>query len=303
MPLGRRLTSSLKRPFPQNIIIRRPLPSALVATAACYLFLMVYQPLGMLRSDYAGYELTMGVYSSICGLWFVIMASVIKRLPYFRADWTVSRELLAILSVIIPLGSIIWAAGFVMEPSDGRMNLMTYLDSYFKTAMVAGVPFVFTTLLSAYSLRRRSREVPLTQETGPDRDVAQEILIESSLKNQNLVLDTESLVLAEAEGNYVVFHLLDGREIRKEVLRCTLTSTEEQLSDVPYLLRTHRAFIVNLKMVEEARGNAQGYALRLRHVDSKEIPVSRSRVDDFRRQFGRTHHSRPRPQIVAHHTT
>lgn len=295
MSTGRRISAFMTRPFPQNIIIRRPLPSALTATAACYLFLMVYQPLGMLRSDYSNYEFTMGVYSLICGSWFIIMAVVIKRIPFFREEWTLGREILAILVVIVPLGSIIWAAGFVMEDPEGRMSLTTYLDSCFKTTMVAGVPFAVTSLLSAYSLRRRSLDVPPAQETDPDKSTVHEIRIETLLKNQDFSLDPESFVFAEAEGNYVVFHLLDGQDVRKEVLRCTLSSTEEQLSAVPFLLRTHRAFIVNLKMVDEADGNALGYTLRLRHVDGKEIPVSRSRVDDFRKRFRRIHHSRPRP--------
>src|SRR5690625_5858684 len=117
---ARRISAFMTRPFPQNIIIRRPVPSAFMATVACYLFLMVYQPLGMLRSDYSNYEFTMGVYSLISGSWFIIMAAVIKRISFFREEWTLGREILAILVVIVPLGSIIWAAGFVMEDPEGR---------------------------------------------------------------------------------------------------------------------------------------------------------------------------------------
>src|SRR5690625_7968595 len=110
---------------------------------------MVYQPLGMLRSDYSNYEFTMGVYSLISGSWFIIMAAVIKRISFFREEWTLGREILAILVVIVPLGSIIWAAGFVMEDGEGRVSLPTCLGYFFETTMRGGVPLAVQSGLCA----------------------------------------------------------------------------------------------------------------------------------------------------------
>ena len=43
------------------------------------------------------------------------------------------------------------------------------------------------------------------------------------------------------------------------------------------MLRTHRAFIVNLKKVRSKKGNALGYKLGVSGYEEK-IPVSRSRI-------------------------
>jgi DNA-binding LytR/AlgR family response regulator len=63
---------------------------------------------------------------------------------------------------------------------------------------------------------------------------------------------------------------------------------EQQLAQIPFFVRTHRAFIVNLKKIKSKKGNSLGFRLRLRGTDS-EIPVSRNNTRNFSelmKQFG-----------------
>ncbi|HDR51577.1 MAG TPA: LytTR family transcriptional regulator, partial [Mariniphaga anaerophila] len=48
----------------------------------------------------------------------------------------------------------------------------------------------------------------------------------------------------------------------------------------PFFVRTHRAFIINLKKIKSKKGNSLGYRLRLQGTDS-EIPVSRNNTRNF----------------------
>jgi DNA-binding LytR/AlgR family response regulator len=69
--------------------------------------------------------------------------------------------------------------------------------------------------------------------------------------------------------------LISGDKVQKKVIRNSITDVEQQLAHIPYLARTHRAFIVNLKKIKSKKGNSLGYRLRLQGTEA-EIPVSRN---------------------------
>ena len=106
------------------------------------------------------------------------------------------------------------------------------------------------------------------------------IQIESRLKKEVLSFYPSQFIYAESDGNYVVFYLKDKENIRKEIIRNSISEIEKQLSVIPYFMRTHRAFIVNMKKIISKKGNTLGYRLKLLDIDS-EIPVSRQNIQAF----------------------
>ena len=50
------------------------------------------------------------------------------------------------------------------------------------------------------------------------------------------------------------------------------------LSGYPYIVKTHRSFLVNCNYIKEVKGNAKGYQLQ---IDSYTIPVSRNLISYF----------------------
>jgi DNA-binding LytR/AlgR family response regulator len=78
----------------------------------------------------------------------------------------------------------------------------------------------------------------------------------------------------------VVFHLIVNEQYIKRTIRNSINNIEQQLTHIPSILRIHRAFIVNLKMVASKRRNTLGYQLKLNNIDT-EIPVSRNNSKNF----------------------
>ena len=78
----------------------------------------------------------------------------------------------------------------------------------------------------------------------------------------------------------LVFHLNMENQIKKKTIRNSISNIEQQLSVIPFLFRTHRAYIANVKMVSSQKGNTLGYRLKLIGTDI-EIPVSRQKTRDF----------------------
>jgi DNA-binding LytR/AlgR family response regulator len=106
------------------------------------------------------------------------------------------------------------------------------------------------------------------------------IHIESQLKKEDVSFYPGQLIYAESDGNYVVFYLDIDDRLQKKSVRNSITNIEGQLSSIPYLMRIHRAFIVNLRKVTVKKGNSLGYRLKLSGTDA-EIPVSRQNTIAF----------------------
>ena len=115
------------------------------------------------------------------------------------------------------------------------------------------------------------------QENQPSEDLIQ---ISSQLKKEELSFYPSQFLYAESDGNYVVFYLNINNLVKKEIIRNSINSIEQQLSEIPYFLRIHRAFIVNLKKVRSKQGNTLGYMIKLSETEIK-IPVSRKNTKDF----------------------
>jgi DNA-binding LytR/AlgR family response regulator len=78
------------------------------------------------------------------------------------------------------------------------------------------------------------------------------------------------LLCARSSGNYVEFHLADGR---RPLMRTTLAAMEAQLTDLGFV-RTHRSWLVNPAFVTEIEAEGSGdYGLTL--TDGTKVPVSR----------------------------
>jgi DNA-binding LytR/AlgR family response regulator len=106
------------------------------------------------------------------------------------------------------------------------------------------------------------------------------IHIISRLKKEELSFFPNQFLFAESDGNYVIFHLADDQKIRTELIRNSISEIERQLSGIPYFIRVHRAFIVNVKKVCSKKGNTLGYRLKIFDTEP-EIPVSRNNVQAF----------------------
>ena len=64
------------------------------------------------------------------------------------------------------------------------------------------------------------------------------------------------------------------------VKRITLSSFCDQLGEMKEVVRTHRAYAVNIGFLKHTSGNAQGYQLTMEGVEFT-VPVSRKYMPEF----------------------
>ncbi len=278
--------------YPQNFIIRHPLAGTLIIGLFCFAFLALYKPFNVHASGSLSFEATMAIYSLVTGLSVFLFVSILKMIRWFGNinDWTLLKDILSVLFVLAGIGIVIYLMGFVVEPSGSRWNIKTFLNSFISAFLLGIIPFTF---FVATNYRFLSLKNVMGSGTGGQSDGVSQlpeelIKISSQLKKEELSFYPSQFLYAESDGNYVVFYLETDNKLRKQVLRNSISNIERQLSAIPYFLRIHRSFIVNLKKVKNKQGNILGYQLKLSGSGFK-IPVSRNRIKIFDKLFTRFH--------------
>jgi hypothetical protein len=279
-----RISRWLNKRYPQNYIIKNPYAGAMFFVLFCVLFVIVYKPLQVHSSRFFSYELTVAVYCMLVALPLIGLVRILKRIRFFSNpdDWTMLKEIIFIITWLLGMGITVYFAGFLLETSGSRWNLPTFLNSLTSSFLIGIVPLLFFTIINYRYLFVTDIIKSFSTENNPVLPEKSEELIRigSRLKKEELEFYPGQFIYAESDGNYIVFHLNVENQIKKKVIRNSINNIEQQLSAIPFLYRTHRAFIINLKKVSSQKGNTLGYRLRLSGTDT-EIPVSRQKAKDF----------------------
>ena len=203
------------------------------------------------------------------------------RLRHSLGQWLVWHELLGILLGFLLIGLGNYATAVVSGDLHHR-----WADFWHMQKLTFGIGFLPVLLLNILGihqrLRRRLREAERLNRRAPrpaplrtpDAPCVQ-------LPGAERPFLARDFCFAESNRNYLHLHFEDDGTVRQETLRMTLTAFVEATAGMPTFFRSHRAFVVNLERVTHVAGNAQGFRLSLRGT-ATEVPVSRSRVQDFR---------------------
>jgi DNA-binding LytR/AlgR family response regulator len=85
----------------------------------------------------------------------------------------------------------------------------------------------------------------------------------------------EDILYVKASGNYAaVYYMKNGKEDHK-LLRISMNDLSDSLYNYPYIIRCHRAFMVNIQKINKISGNLKGYHMELKNTNTK-VPVSKS---------------------------
>ena len=109
-------------------------------------------------------------------------------------------------------------------------------------------------------------------------------------QKEELQLNTDDLYFISSADNYVNVQFREAGVLKSILLRSTLKKMEEQLANHPAFLRCHRMYLVTLKLVKTASGNAQGLKLHLSSLEEP-IPVSRSLTETVKLKLHKLSHS------------
>jgi hypothetical protein len=274
----------LNKKYPQNYILQNPVVGTLIFLAFCFGFAVIYRPLDIHEARSFNLGFTMAIYLGAISIPVFFLIRILKKIKYFSnpEEWTILKEITAIALILLGMGIALYLMGFLMESPGKRWNLETLLDSCIHAFLVGMIPFLFFTAVNYRHLFASELVRTFHPDTGSSVPGKPEemIRIASQLKKEELSFYPSQFIYAEADGNYVVFYLNINNQIQKKIIRNSINTIAQQLSSIPYLIRTHRGFIVNVKQVISQKGNTLGYRLKLGGIDDI-IPVSRQNAKEF----------------------
>ena len=286
------ISKLLNKSYPQNYIIKNPFIGSFVFLGFCIFFVIIYKPVQAHESHFFSYNITVAVYCFIVTIPLFGLIRILKIIKFFSdpQDWTVLKELLSVVILLIGMGIAVYFSGFLLEPPVQRWNLTTFFDSLLSAFLIFVVPLSFFSIINyryilVSDIIKQYNTDAYLKSSGESEEL---IRIESQLKKEELNFYPNQFIYAESDGNYTAFHLNLENKIKRKIIRNSITNIEQQLSSIPFLFRTHRAFIVNIKTVNSQKGNTLGYRLKLSGIDI-EIPVSRQKTRDFDQIMKRYH--------------
>lgn len=249
-------------------MLLHPLKGALGFGLLSVLFVSIYKPLFFNTSEKFGYYPVLAMY---------VLGSVLALIPFLfllrknLREYNLGNALLFMVLVLSFGGVVGYFLGFALEAHpNSRWHWATFFDSMGNTYLGGSLPVL---ILWWYGHFKSPKEAGTPTKN-------QSIRIRSELKKEFLDIDPENLIYLEAEGNYVKLFFDSGQEVTHKLLRSSMNKMEVQLQSFPFMYRSHRSYMVNLRKMEAKSGNSMGYRLRLTNIDSQ-IPVSRNKTTEF----------------------
>jgi len=107
-----------------------------------------------------------------------------------------------------------------------------------------------------------------------------ESIVLTGSTSETVTLSVSNLLYIEAVGNYVKIHQCRNEQLHSDMLRATTKQMEERLQGYGNIVRCHRAFLVNIRNINQIVSKSGSMHLRINHTDEC-IPVSRRNMSQI----------------------
>ncbi|MBB4119542.1 DNA-binding LytR/AlgR family response regulator [Mesonia hippocampi] len=209
-----------------------------------------------------------------------------------KETWTVGKEFITIIILLFTIAIFNNIVAFIISKRTTDYNFFQqFVNAFTYAAGIGSLPtaiiiwFNYTILLKQnlkeVSLYNKQLEANLKQQDFPKNNT---LKIETNNKNEVLVIDLANFLFAKAEGNYTDIFVKTTSSYKRTPYRINIQQLEDALAQDKHCIRTHRSYLVNLRNITSATGNARNYRLNFYHTDI-EIPVSRSKFEAFKKAF------------------
>lgn len=283
-----RLIELLRSPYPT---LYQRWKAMVIPSVIIFLILYSLQPFGISEMQHYKLLVLLGygvVTSAASGIVVYLLPALFPK--YYREQtWTLGKDLLnaLVICLLVVVGNWLytsWLYGI-------ELNISLLLICAGWVLVLSPFPIVIIMLWNRnLQLTRNlweatemnfhlSKKISLgpAEVSSEEKDVSSEFLVFSGGTREMLEVKASDFYYAEAEGNYVKVSARsakDGKVVQK-MLRITMKQAEDAVAACTFVVRCHRAFLVNIRLVVKVDGNSQGYRLRLEGCD-EEVPVSRA---------------------------
>ena len=244
-------------------------------------FLVLFEPfkLSYFQYEYRIYfEMGYGIVTSFTLLLNYFAFPILFKKEFNDSKWTVKKHVIWQIWVLFSIGfaNFLYSSFFFNFPN--TLNAFLYYQFY--TITVGIIPVVITTVWNHNRLLARNLKIAndynndfaVKTNTLPGEE---KVCLLAENSKDKLDLNSSDLIYITSTGNYIQVFYQKGKDLKSVLLRNTLKQAEDQLMENHFMIKCHRAFLVNRNKIVRVKGNSQGLRLVLEGGD-EEIPVSRN---------------------------
>ena len=276
-----RLKDIWRVPYPAYITSWK---TVTVPAAIIFLILYLLEPFGLSRLESGLLWVSLGAALISAGVSSVFAWALPRVFPRWYAErgWTLGKEVVNTLALLLAIAVCVWL--YVAWLTGMMLSFRLFFIVLLWVLILGAFPTVLFALWNRnIQLARNLRKATEMNRSLPDKPKAERPssvpLVFQGDTREALEVDAMSFLYAESEGNYIRLYYLSSQDPSpaSKLLRLTMKQAEASAVSAPFIVRCHRAYLVNLRRVTKVDGNSQGCRLRLEGC-ADEVPVSRSYV-------------------------
>lgn len=200
--------------------------------------------------------------------------TILKRLPRHIKPWRIWHDGCAVLGLILFIAIINFLLFSVIF--DSPITVSIFLQFLYWT-LIIGLIMTALSIGIEYNRSLRERMETLLSNTAEEQKDVSITIHDTNVRGNDLCIPINSLLYIEAQKNNVsVCYLKEDKPASTEI-HTTLAAVIEDLKEYENIFQCHRSFVVNVNNITSAKGNSNGYQLKL-GICANSIPVSRQYV-------------------------
>ena len=244
-------------------------------------FLVFFEPFGLssFHSEYRLYfEIGFGAVTSLTLFLNHFALPLIFGKIFSTSKWTVLKQILWQIWVLFIIGFANFLYSYFFFHFTNNFKAFYYYQFY--TMSVGIIPVVVITVLNQNRLLAENLKIAndYNNDFASKANIQFEeerICLMGENSKDKLEVNSSDLIYITSSGNYIQVYYKKEKELKSILLRNTLKQAEDQLKENHFMIKCHRAFLVNRNKIVRVKGNSQGLRLMLDCTD-EEIPVSRN---------------------------
>lgn len=279
-----KLLALLRSPYPGLL---QPWKSVVFPTIVIFLLIYLLRPFGIssLRVDALWISLNAAAITLLtCAVFTYLLPYLFPRY-YDETRWTLGKFFLHMLELFLMITVLVWLSRYWLFDCNPDIRYLGY--SLLWVLGLAPIPTALFMLWHHNLLLKRNLSEALEinnalspslyAENNESEEKKEEVILAFQDGQHTLYnIQASAFLYAESDGNYIkLFYTSAEGKLCEEYVRMTMKMAEEAITPIPYIIRCHRAFIVNLHRVQKVGGNSQGYRLQLEGC-KEEVLVSRA---------------------------
>lgn len=262
----------LNKPYPFNDDLRHNAKIILFISLGVLAFLFVFQPIEI--DAFSKKEIIHLVFGLAISTFLVLSVNLIV-LPslfpkiFYNNIWNIKREIIWNLWILLTISS----SDLLFYTQLFDVLEIRFLDIG-KIVLLGFLPVAVLIVINQERLLRSNLKSAqqLNNKLLESKQQKEKLIhFESDYKKDKLSISPDSLLVIKSADNYIeVYYKSDG-VVKKQMIRSSLKKAIETISELDFILRCHRTFIINTNHIKVIEGNSQGYKLYFEMLD---FPVS-----------------------------